>query len=92
MLMSSIKERDEIALSQNTIALKGFALAIQLVMVAAVPALTEVVQDSCSSSDSDSEDIDGSGRDIFTKKRTLNPAHARNLDKRTDVSHFISQY
>ncbi|CAN6873802.1 unnamed protein product [Brassica oleracea var. botrytis] len=85
MLMSSIKERDEIALSQNTIALKGFALAIQLVMVAAVPALTEVVQDSCSSSDSDSEDIDGSGRDIFTKKRTLNPAHARNLDKRTDV-------
>ncbi|WZZ72516.1 hypothetical protein YC2023_083886 [Brassica napus] len=85
MLMSSIKERDEIALSQNTIALKGFALAIQLAMVAAVPALTEVVQDSCSSSDSDSEDIDGSGRDIFTKKRTLNPAHARNLDKRTDV-------
>ncbi|XP_013721807.2 uncharacterized protein LOC106425634 [Brassica napus] len=83
--MSSIKERDEIALSQNTIALKGFALAIQLAMVAAVPALTEVVQDSCSSSDSDSEDIDGSGRDIFTKKRTLNPAHARNLDKRTDV-------
>nr|VDC71595.1 unnamed protein product [Brassica rapa] len=54
-------------------------------MVAAVPALTEVVQDSCSSSDSDSEDIDGSGRDIFTKKRTLNPAHARYLDKRTDV-------
>ncbi|CAN7098832.1 unnamed protein product [Brassica rapa subsp. narinosa] len=83
--MASIKERDEIALSQNTIALKGFALAIQLVMVAAVPALTEVVQDSCSSSDSDSEDIDGSGRDIFTKKRTLNPAHARNSDKRTDV-------
>ncbi|CAG7910175.1 unnamed protein product [Brassica rapa] len=83
--MASIKERDEIALSQNTIALKGFALAIQLVMVAAVPALTEVVQDSYSSSDSDSEDIDGSGRDIFTKKRTLNPAHARNLDKRTDV-------
>ncbi|KAG5396782.1 hypothetical protein IGI04_018596, partial [Brassica rapa subsp. trilocularis] len=57
----------------------------ELVMVAAVPALTEVVQDSYSSSDSDSEDIDGSGRDIFTKKRTLNPAHARNLDKRTDV-------
>ncbi|CAG7909098.1 unnamed protein product [Brassica rapa] len=83
--MASIKERDEIALSQNTIALKGFALAIQLVMVAAVPELTEVVQDSCSSSDSDSEDIDGSGRDIFTKKQTLNPAHARNLDKRTDV-------
>ncbi|KAG5401389.1 hypothetical protein IGI04_015996 [Brassica rapa subsp. trilocularis] len=62
----------------------------ELVMVAAVPALTEVVQDSYSSSDSDSEDIDGSGRDIFTKKRTLNPAHARNLDKRTDfIVHSI---
>ncbi|CAN6851704.1 unnamed protein product [Brassica oleracea] len=79
MLMGSIKERDEIALSQNTIAVKGFVLALQLLMVAAVPALTEAVQDSCSSSDSDSEDIDGPGRDIFTKKRTLNPAHARNV-------------
>ncbi|KAG5397792.1 hypothetical protein IGI04_019606, partial [Brassica rapa subsp. trilocularis] len=86
MLMGSIKERDEIALSQNTIAVKGFVLALQLVMVAAVPALTEAVQDSCSSSDSDSEDIDGPGCDIFTKKRTLNPAHARNVDKITDVT------
>ncbi|KAH0926488.1 hypothetical protein HID58_018744 [Brassica napus] len=85
MLMGSIKERDEIALSKNTIAVKRFVLALQLVMVAAVPALTEAVQDSCSSSDSDSEDIDGPGCDIFTKKRTLNPAHACNVDKRNDV-------
>ncbi|CAG7901563.1 unnamed protein product [Brassica rapa] len=79
MLMGSIKERDEIALSQNTIAIKGFVLALQLVMVEAVPALTDVVQDTCSSSESDSEDVDGHGRDIFCKKQTLNPAHARNL-------------
>ncbi|CAF2318694.1 BnaA10g08680D [Brassica napus] len=87
MLMGSIKERDEIALSQNTIAIKGFVLALQLVMVEAVPALTDVVQDTCSSSESDSEDVDGHGRDIFCKKQTLNPAHARNVDKRIDVSY-----
>lgn len=86
MLMASIRERDEIALSQNTIAVKGFVLALQLVMVEAIPALTEVVQDTCSSSESDSEDIDGHGRDMFTKKQTLNPAHGRSVDKRSDVS------
>nr|VDD11732.1 unnamed protein product [Brassica rapa] len=38
--MSSIKERKEVSLSQNTIALKGFVLSLQLVMVEAIPALT----------------------------------------------------
>lgn len=56
MLMSSIKKRDEVALSQNTIALKGFALALQLVIVEAVPSLSEVVQEICSSSESDSDE------------------------------------
>ncbi|KAG5378744.1 hypothetical protein IGI04_026586 [Brassica rapa subsp. trilocularis] len=32
-----------------------------------------------------SEDVDGHGRDIFCKKHTLNPAHARNVDKRIDL-------
>ncbi|KAH0928841.1 hypothetical protein HID58_014568 [Brassica napus] len=41
MLMTSIKERDEIALSQNTIAVKVFSLALQLLVVEAVPSLTE---------------------------------------------------
>ena len=61
MLMTSIKERDEIALCQNTFALKGFVHAMQLVMVEAVPALTEVVQEagsSSSGSDSDRENDD----------------------------------
>ena len=88
--MGSIKERDEIGLSQNTIAVKGFVLGLQLVLVEAVPALTEVVDDTGSSSESDVEDLDGVGRDIFRKKHTLNPAHARSVDKRTDVSDFNS--
>ncbi|CAN6870950.1 unnamed protein product [Brassica oleracea] len=56
-----IKERDEVALYQNTFALKGFVHAMQLLMVEAVPALTEVMQEagsSCSESDSDREDDD----------------------------------
>lgn len=83
MFVGSIKERDEVALSQNTIAVKGFALALQLVFVEAVPALTEVVQESCSSSESDSDDdvVDPLGE----KKKTLNPAHARIVDKKSDV-------
>ncbi|KAJ4871695.1 cysteine-type peptidase [Raphanus sativus] len=49
MLMSSIKKRKEVSLSQNTIALKEFVLALQLVIVKCVHALTEVVQEGSSS-------------------------------------------
>ncbi|XP_009123716.1 uncharacterized protein LOC103848589 [Brassica rapa] len=85
MLMCSIKERDEVGLSQNTIAVKGFVLDLQLVMLEDVPSLTEGVQEIGSSSESDSDEIEGNGRDIFTKKQNLNPAHARNVDKRGNV-------
>lgn len=88
MLMSSIKKRDEVSLSQNTIALKGFALALQLVMVEAVPALTEVVQEACSSSESDSEEEDNDSARIKTRKQTLSPAHAREVDKKQEVCLF----
>ncbi|CAG7905993.1 unnamed protein product [Brassica rapa] len=85
MLMTSIKERDEIALSQNTIAVKVFSLALQLLVVEAVPSLTEVVQEMCSSSEGDSDE---EADDIVKPKRkTLSPAHARNVDKQSDVSH-----
>ena len=80
MLMTSIKNRDEISLSQNTIALKGFALALQLVIVEAVPALTEVIQDACSSSESESEDDETKYHVSKAKKKTLNPAHAREVE------------
>ncbi|KAL0770565.1 hypothetical protein Bca101_035716 [Brassica carinata] len=47
MLMSSIKEKDEVALTQSTIALQGYVQSLQMVMTKLVPALTELVrQDS----------------------------------------------
>ncbi|KAL0737092.1 hypothetical protein Bca4012_013302 [Brassica carinata] len=85
LLMVSIRERDVVALSQSNIAVKGFVLALQLVMVEAVPALTEVVQESCSSSEADSEDDVFNPTDRFGKKQTLNPAHARFVDKTDNV-------
>ncbi|KAL0731185.1 hypothetical protein Bca4012_027279 [Brassica carinata] len=85
MLMSSIKKRDEIGLSQNTISLQGFALALQLVIVEAVPSLTDVVQEACSSSESDSDDEDNEVMPYKTKKQTLSPGHAREVDKQSEV-------
>ncbi|RID53276.1 hypothetical protein BRARA_G00685 [Brassica rapa] len=85
MLMTTIKKRDEISLSQNTIALKGFALALQLVIVKVVPALTEVVQEVCSSSESESDDEESDCRIQKTKKKTLSPGHAREVDKKAEV-------
>lgn len=87
MLMSSIKEKDEIALSQNNFAVKGFVLALQHVMVEAVPCLYEVVQEMCSSSEGDSDDDDNE-QSARAKRKTLSPGHARNVDKRTDVSYL----
>ncbi|CAF1933625.1 unnamed protein product [Brassica napus] len=76
MLMSSIKERDEVSLLQNTIALKGFVLSLQLVMIEVVPSLTEVVEDGGSSaSDGDeSDDEDGKG------KKSINTGHVSDID------------
>lgn len=88
MLMTSIKQRDEISLSQNTIALKGFALALQLVIVEACPSLTEVVQEACSSSESDSDLDDADCMARKTKKQTLSPAHAREVDRKAEVCKF----
>ncbi|XP_013608076.1 uncharacterized protein LOC106383225 [Brassica napus] len=85
ILMTSIKKRDEISLSQNTIALKGFALALQLVIVEAVPALTKVVQEACSSSESYSDDDDADRHATKTKKKTLSPGHAQEVDRKAEA-------
>ncbi|KAL0702406.1 hypothetical protein Bca4012_058528 [Brassica carinata] len=85
MLMTSIKKRDEISLSQNTIALKGFALALQLVIVEAVPSLTEVVQEADFSSESESDEEDGDRLRRKTKKQTLSPGHAREVDRKAEA-------
>ncbi|KAF2566009.1 hypothetical protein F2Q68_00026883 [Brassica cretica] len=78
MLMSSIKERDKIALSQKSIAVKGFVLAIHLVVVESVPSLTEVVVEHCSSSESDSDDDADEcrqklGKNTHTQPQTCSP-------------------
>ncbi|KAG5395774.1 hypothetical protein IGI04_017588 [Brassica rapa subsp. trilocularis] len=59
--------------------------AVMLVIVEAVPSLTEVVQESCSSSESDSDEDDVDGVGSKTKKKTLSPAHAREVDKKEEV-------
>nr|VDC66869.1 unnamed protein product [Brassica rapa] len=79
-----IKERDEVALCQNTFALKGFVHAMQLVMVEAVPALTEVVQKAgSSSSESDSDREDGDLHEKHNKRLTI-PGHARDVDHKCE--------
>ena len=86
MLMSSIKERKEVSLSQNTIALKGFVLSLQLVMVEAIPALTEVVNDGSSSgSESDGCEEDDLVDEDKNGKRSLSPGHARVIDAAGEV-------
>ncbi|XP_013668641.1 uncharacterized protein LOC106372932 [Brassica napus] len=91
MLMGIIKERDEVALSQNTIAVKGFAPALQLVMVEAVPSLTEVVQEMCSDSEGDSNE-EHDGMSEKPNRKTLSPGHARNVDKETDLRNLHRLY
>ncbi|KAL0875230.1 hypothetical protein Bca101_024935 [Brassica carinata] len=80
MLMSSIKERKEVSLSQNTIALKGFVLSLQLVMVEAIPALTEVVNDGSSSARSGGGEDDDLVDEDENEKRSISPGHARDTD------------
>lgn len=93
MLMSSIKERDEIALSQKSIVVKGFVLAIQLVVVESVPSLTEVVVEHCSSSESDSDNDADECRHKLRKKHTLSPGHARLVDSKSEVDIiYLSAY
>ncbi|KAF8045859.1 hypothetical protein N665_4280s0003 [Sinapis alba] len=81
MLMSSIKERNEVSLSQNTIAFKGFVMSMQLVLVEAVPALTGVVRDGgSSSSDADSGGDDDMCGDDKELKKSINTVHIRDID------------
>ncbi|KAL0702129.1 hypothetical protein Bca4012_058251 [Brassica carinata] len=76
MIISSIKEKDEVTLTQSTIALPGYVQALQMVMTKAVPALTEVVrQDS-------GEDEDFS---LTPPRNGIKPAHARTLDAGKNV-------
>ncbi|CDY31760.1 BnaA04g16960D [Brassica napus] len=90
MLISSIKERDEVSLSQKTIALKGFVLSIQLVLIEATPSLTRVVQSGSSSgSELDCEDDDDFVDDDTERKKCINPARVRDIDS-SSKTHVVS--
>lgn len=50
-------------------------------MVKAVPSLTEVVHETCSSSELDSDDDPEDVNEKASKKHTLSLVHARNVNK-----------
>lgn len=87
MLMSSIKERNEVSLSQNTIAFKGFVMSIQLVLIEAVPSLMAVVRDGASSgSEAESEEDEESGVVDREGKKSINTRLIRSIDSACKVN------
>lgn len=89
MLMSSIKERNEVSLSQNTIAFKGFVMAVQLVLIEAVPSLLGVVRDGGSSgSEVESGEDEDNNVDDKEGKNSINAVHVREIDASCKVSFF----
>ncbi|KAH0868384.1 LOW QUALITY PROTEIN: hypothetical protein HID58_075406 [Brassica napus] len=64
----------------------SFVHAMQLAMVEAVPALTEVVQEAgSSSSESESDREDDDLHEKHNKRLTLSPGHARDVDHKCEV-------
>ncbi|KAF8084960.1 hypothetical protein N665_0692s0012, partial [Sinapis alba] len=82
MFISSIKERDEISLSQSTIAIAGYVQALQMVLTKAVPALTNVVHQDSAREGGGIEDDDFS---LTAPRNGINPAHARTLNTAKNV-------
>ncbi|XP_024011093.1 uncharacterized protein LOC112086411 [Eutrema salsugineum] len=81
MLMSSIKSKDEVALAQSTVAVKGFFHAIQLVLVEACPSLTEVVQlnEFSSESESEGDEEEGESDDVAPANMPENPSNEQSI-------------
>ncbi|WZZ33642.1 hypothetical protein YC2023_017043 [Brassica napus] len=102
MLVTGIKKKDEISLSQASVTLPGFVDAIQLVFIAAVPQIREtvtppepvVVIDSDSESDSGDNESQVEEAEVVeappTKPETVrfcvNPDHIRNMDEECKVN------
>lgn len=94
LLMSTLVKKDEIALAQDSFVLQGYVDAIQLVMIAAVPALKEeviqnapvVVLDSESESKTNEVDAASTEQSLAKAKFVLVPGHARDLDLECKVS------
>ncbi|KAJ4902272.1 hypothetical protein Rs2_16223 [Raphanus sativus] len=94
-LMSSLLKKDELALSKDSFALRGYVEAIQMVLMAAVPELKEevtpnapvVVQDSDSEeadmelhAETEATDKTASANPPENTKYALVPAHAKAID------------
>ncbi|KAF8102779.1 hypothetical protein N665_0195s0016 [Sinapis alba] len=71
-----IKERDEILLSQSTIAIAGYVQALQMVLTKAIPALTDVVRHDSATEGGGVEDDDFL---LTPPKNSIKPAYARTL-------------
>ncbi|CAN6914344.1 unnamed protein product [Brassica oleracea] len=101
MLVTGIKKKDEMSLAQSSVALPGFVDAIQLVFMAAVPQIKEVVTPVepvvviDSDSDSDSGDSESQADKVEMSKPPdappasvrycVNPAHVRDLHEECKV-------
>ncbi|KAF8100053.1 hypothetical protein N665_0232s0025 [Sinapis alba] len=82
MLISSIKERDEISLSQSTIVVAGYVHALQMVLTKAVHSLIDIVrQDSATEGGGVEDDV----LSPTSPRNGIKPAHARTLDTAKNV-------
>lgn len=100
LLMSSLMKKDEIALAQDSFALRGYVDAIQLVMIAAVPDLKEEVVPNqpvlLEESESETEEAVGEGPESAVEtgvgdkpaapaRFVINPKNARDLNAECKV-------
>lgn len=101
-LITNLTQKNELALSHSSIALKGYVDAIQMVMVAAIPRLKEeVVQNEpvVVVVDSDSDDDDGTEDEAEESEQQprvekppnvtryqVIPGHARDIDLECEVT------
>lgn len=107
MLVTGIKKKDEISLSQASVALPGFVDAIQLVFIAAVPQIKEIVNqpepvvviDSDSESESGEDELQGQDpvpveappSTPAAVRYCVNPAHVREMDEEGKVCDYTSR-
>lgn len=100
-LVTSLISKDEITLSQSSVAIHGYVDAIQMVLLAAIPQLKEeitqsepiVIEDSESEDDSTEEQappeedkVVHSEKPFPTTKYCLIPAHAKSVDTDCQVA------
>lgn len=95
--MSSLLKKDELALAQDSFALRCYVEAIKLVMIASVPELKEEVTPNApvvvQESDSEDEENEAEASDQTACEKSSNnakyvliPAHAKTMDLECKIS------